>query len=79
MIKSSCSCSRSCSRFCSCSVCGGALQGHAGENGFNMAGYGLEYIGIARVKGNYQKMYHKGWEEKARIYSFKSIMNILTP
>jgi hypothetical protein len=74
---------------------GGALQGHAGDNevldivspkskpfirfGFNSIGYSLEYLGMSRVKGNYQKMYHKGWEQKARIYSFKSVMYILIP
>jgi hypothetical protein len=42
-------------------------------------GYGIEYLGMSRVKGNYQKMYHKGWEQKARIYGFKSIMHTLTP
>jgi hypothetical protein len=42
-------------------------------------GYGIEYLGMSRVKGNYRKMYHKGWEQKARIYSFKSVMYILTP
>ena len=75
---------------------GGALQGHAGDNGIenlisnkfandaarlgmSAIGYGIEYIGMSRVKGNYQSMYHKGWESKARIYSFKSIMTILMP
>jgi len=75
---------------------GGALQGHAGDNGlvneidsnFGMkaarvglsaVGYGIEYIGMSRVKGNYQTMYHKGWESKARIYGFKSIMTLLIP
>jgi hypothetical protein len=45
----------------------------------NAFGYSIEYLGMSRVKGNYQKMYHKGWEQKARIYSFKSVMNALTP
>jgi len=75
---------------------GGALQGHAGDNGLvngmetrgwriatrfglNGLGYGMEYIGMSRVKGNYREMYHKGWESKARIYGFKSLMNLLTP
>jgi len=47
--------------------------------GLNGLGYGMEYIGISRVKANYQGMYYKGWEYKARIYGFKSLMNLLTP
>jgi len=47
--------------------------------GLNAVGYGMEYVGMSHVKGNYQAMYHKGWEGKARIYSFKSIMYVLIP
>jgi len=47
--------------------------------GMSAIGYGIEYIGMSLVKANYQGMYHKNWEEKARIYSLKSILIVLTP
>jgi len=51
----------------------------AASLGMSAIGYGIEYIGMSRVKANYQGMYHKNWEEKARIYSLKSILIVLTP
>ena len=50
MVESSCSCS--CSRFCS--VCGGVLQGHAGENGLvkeidSNIGLKLTRLGLSAV------------------------------
>jgi hypothetical protein len=57
----------------------GNIGYRAARFGFNMMGYGLEYLGMSYVKGNYQSLYTKGWERKAEIYGFKSIMYILIP
>jgi len=42
--------------------------------GLSLLGYGIEYVGTSHTKANYQGMYTKGWETKAGLSTFKSLM-----
>ena len=40
----------------------------------SLLGYGIEYIGTSMVKGNYQGLSTSGWETKAGVSLYKSLM-----